>query len=401
APVINSFAPTTASAGTKTVLTINGSGFGSSGTVSFADADDGGDSFIEALSTQIVSWSDTAIQVEIPSGAGTGKVRVNGASTFTSADDLTIEYAETNVEFDPDGSGAQLARAYNVQHYGQSNNGYTWSMQTDFFNDTEHPGARAAFERAFDTWRCNTGINWVVGNSATPVDVVSNSDNINVIRFDNGSELESGVLATCYSHYQGCGSYPNINWYVLGMDIVFDGDISYWNFGPSATTGLEIDFQSVALHELGHGHQLAHVNDTNDLMNWNIGLLEDQRVLESTNIIAASNVQERSNTNMICNLSLMNNYSGSCSLSVAEDELSNALTVYPNPVRNQLFIESASTSNLVKAIIYDINGRLISEYDISNSSKLKTIDLLNVSKGMYFIKIKSDTAEVTKKVIVH
>ncbi|WP_198513439.1 T9SS type A sorting domain-containing protein [Confluentibacter lentus] len=404
---ITNFTPTTATAGTKSILTINGSGFGASpGTVSFADADDGGASFMDALTTQIVSWSNTTIQVEIPSGAGTGKVRVNGVSTFTSADDLTIEYSETNVEYDPDDdtedtppgtNGPLERRAYNVQHIG--GNAGLWRMQTDFFNDTEHPGAKAAFERAIETWRCNTGINWTISSSATSIDIVSGSD-ANVVRFDNGAELDAGVLGTCYSFYLGCGSYPNYNWYVVGMDIVFDGSTN-WNFGPDGTTALEYDFQTIALHELGHGHQLGHVNDANDLMNWSIGSNEEQRVLASSNILAASIVQTRSTASSVCGQLDAMDYAGSCSLSVVEDELNNNLLVYPNPVRNQLFIESASTSNLVKAIIYDINGRLISEYNISNPSKVKTIDLLNVSKGMYFLKIKSDTAEVTKKVMVH
>ena len=55
-----SFSPTTITGGTKSVLTINGVGFGTNqGSVQFRDANDGGSSFIPVLDTQILSWSDS------------------------------------------------------------------------------------------------------------------------------------------------------------------------------------------------------------------------------------------------------------------------------------------------------------------------------------------------------
>ena len=127
-------------------LTINGSNFGNTtGTVSFRDADDGGASFIDALASQIVSWNDTEIVVEVPSNAGTGVVRVTHATDTTFADSsvLTITHSETNVT-----SGGN---AYQVQHVNDNGSGgYTWEMFTDFFDDTEQPGARVAFEQALD-----------------------------------------------------------------------------------------------------------------------------------------------------------------------------------------------------------------------------------------------------------
>jgi hypothetical protein len=181
APVVTNFSPSVASAGTKTVLTIDGTGFGiTQGIMGFRDANSGGETqfglpiYINALDTQILSWSDTQITVEIPSSAGTGDFRVShdDGSFIASLTDLTITYAENNVEGDY-GDGEL---AYQVQHIGDFlNNGYTWRMQTDFFNDTEHPGAKASFERAFETWRCTVGVNWLMAGTGTSVDVVGAS----------------------------------------------------------------------------------------------------------------------------------------------------------------------------------------------------------------------------------
>ena len=49
-------------------------------------------------------------------------------------------------------------------------------------------------------------------------------------------------------------------WYSNNMDIRFNSTTN-WNYGPSATAGGQYDFETVALHELGHAHGLAHLID--------------------------------------------------------------------------------------------------------------------------------------------
>ncbi|MFH6767617.1 T9SS type A sorting domain-containing protein [Gaetbulibacter aquiaggeris] len=413
APIISNFNPTTATAGTKTRLTINGTGFGTTmGKVSFADADEGGKgSYTDALETQIVSWGNTQIVVEIPSGAGTGKIRVTDAASAmgTSSGNLTISYSEINVVYDPDDkpndvpptNGPLKPYAYPVQHYGQTSGGYEWEMQTQFFNDSEYSGARAAFERAFETWRCTTKINWTIKNVPTVIDVVA-SDDTNVIRFDNVNELDSGVLGTCYSWYNGCGSYPNLSWFVSELDIVFDaGGTTDWNFGPGPTTVLgEYDFETVALHELGHGHQLGHVIDTDAVMHYALSFNEDQRALNSDDIAGATDIQDRSTSTSVCVKPPMTDYSGPCSLSVEDDIFKLAVKIYPNPSNGTFYIKNDLNLNLQKATVYDMSGRLISEINLSGASETSTINLTGMAKGMYLVNIHSDHAFVTKKIIL-
>jgi len=414
APIITNFNPTTATAGTKMQLTINGSGFGSSGVVSFSDADQGGDSsYMNALATQIISWSDTKIVVEIPSGAGTGKIRVTDAAlaSIVSTEDLTISYSELNVIYDADDetgtggvNGPEEPYAYSVQHFAQdiASGGYEWEMQTQFFNDSEHPGARAAFERAFETWRCTTLINWTIGSTPTSVDVVK-SDGTNVVKFNNGTELPDGVLGTCFSWYSGCGSSaPNLNWFVAELDIVFDsGTTTDWNFGPGATTVLgEFDFETVALHELGHGHQLGHVIDTNAVMHFALSFNEDQRALTTNDITAATDVQNRSTSTSVCGTTAMTDYAGTCNLSVEDELLNAAVKMYPNPSNGIFYITNEPFIQLKKAMIFDLSGRKISEFDLSGSSKTKSMNLIGLSKGIYLINIHSNSAFITKKLIL-
>lgn len=300
---ITNFVPTTLNAGTGTTITITGSGFGASaGTVSFSDANDGGSSFYDALGTQIVSWNDNQIVVEVPDRAGTGPIQVNG---ITSASSLTVNYSHINVESDVVSSGSFVA--YETQHIdADGSGGYTWQMFTDFAADVD---AVASFTRAFDTWRCTgTNINWEIGSN-TGTDVIAD-DGINVIRFDNGTELPNGVLGRCTSRYSGCfvgGS--DIEWYVSELDIVFD-DGTNWNYDVATPGFTEYDFESVAVHELGHGHQLGHIINTNAVMHYAISNGEDNRDLGVNEELAGGNyVMGKSTSSTVCGNSVMTEYS--------------------------------------------------------------------------------------------
>ena len=299
-PTISNFTPTTVTAGTATQITINGTNFGASaGTVSFADANDGGSTFHDALPTQIISWNNNQIVVEVPDRAGTGQIRVTNTdpASVTSAATLTVSYAQINVEFDP-GSGTE---AYQTQHIDRNaTGGYVWQMHTDF---DANASKRASFMRAFDSWTSCSGtkINWTIG-SVTSTDVIAN-DNINIIRDDNGGELPNGVLGRCTSRFSGCGG-PTIKWFVEELDIVFD-DGTNWEFGPALPSFTEYDFESVAVHELGHGHQLGHVINTNDVMHYAISNGEDQRTISANGLNAGNDVMSRSTTTAVCGEGLM------------------------------------------------------------------------------------------------
>ncbi len=401
------FNPTTIAAGSKEVLTINGSGFGNvKGKVGFRDADFGGEDdsvapavpvYIDALDNQVLTWSDSQITVEVPSNAGTGDIRItnNDSSQGVSTGTLTVSYALVNTS---DGLG--------TQHFSRNGNGnLTWQMNTNFDANTQ---AKESFLRAFESWRCETGINWLIGANTS----ISSSgiDNTSVITFDNASNpLPDGVLGRCTYVISSCNP-RTVRDFVGELDIVFDDDLNdpstpateSWYFGsnPNGIAFEQWDFQSVALHELGHGHQLGHVINTNNVMHYRISNFEIQRTLSTNDINAAGIIQNFSTTTAFCGTDSMANYAGSCGLSVNEEELNGSISLYPNPATSTFYIKNGSFINLKKAVIYDISGRLISNVDISNTSRIKTIDVTGVSKGVYFVNIHSDNAMITRKMIL-
>ncbi len=398
APNISGFSPASVTAGNGDPLTIAGSGFGTvQGTVEFKNADDGGDTYIAALDSQVLSWADDEIVVEVPSRAGTGSIRVTdngGASMVSTGDDLLVSFSLRNNT----GSG----NAVLIQHMGiDGETSMTWQMNTDF--DANTP-AKGAFLRAFDTWRCETGINWLIG-STTSVNV-GVQDDINVIVFDDNEPLDDGVLGECRTTSGSCGDVRDV---VTELDIVFNSDIDdpetelveSWYFGTDLPEFEQYDFESVALHELGHGHQLGHVINTNDVMHYAISNSETQRFLSGSNETAAGIIQNYSTTTQICGQMLMEDYSGSCSLGVATKEvLTNEINIYPNPVRDVLYVENGSALSLDKVVLFDIGGRAILNIDMANAPRVKTINIGQISKGIYFMNIFSGSTVVGKKVVV-
>jgi plastocyanin len=304
---ITGFSPTTITAGTFSVITINGSGFGTTQGTSFVEfkrADDGGATFCRPDAWSYVLWSDTQIQVKLTTtgastvnstpGSGVIRVDVGGVKT-TSTASLTVTHAQINVY----SSATAPTTIYNTRHVAKQSGGYNWQMFTGF--DSNAP-AKASFLRAFQSWRCGTYINW---NSTTTntVNTIAN-DGVNVIRFDIGTELPSGVLGRCTNRFSGCGTQPNQTWFVNELDIVFD-DATNWNFGPAAPAFAQYDFESVAVHELGHGHELGHVINSAEIMNFSLTNGQQKRTLSVNDLAGGNAVMARNLSGGVCAIGTM------------------------------------------------------------------------------------------------
>jgi len=101
AVIINSFSPQEVRAGIGETITITGTDFGNElGFVLFRDADRSFGSR-EAFNSDIQSWSDTEIVVNVPTFAGTGRVQIitDGGDFIESEQDLTVLSSELNAVF--------------------------------------------------------------------------------------------------------------------------------------------------------------------------------------------------------------------------------------------------------------------------------------------------------------
>ena len=76
---------------------------------------------------------------------------------------------------------------------------------------------------------------------------------------------------------------------------------------------------------------------------------------------------------------------------IEENTFKNRISVYPNPTKNTVQIQSEST--LLQAELFDLNGKKL------HISKTKTIDVTALNTGVYFLKITTAGGKLWKKVL--
>ncbi|RRO15909.1 T9SS type A sorting domain-containing protein [Flavobacteriaceae bacterium 14752] len=78
-----------------------------------------------------------------------------------------------------------------------------------------------------------------------------------------------------------------------------------------------------------------------------------------------------------------------------EEFLRQNVKIYPNPVVNDLFIESNQT-NIQELLINDLSGRIVLKQDGLENNQL---DVSKLRQGIYILKIKTSNGHINKKIV--
>ena len=379
-PQITGISPTTLNAGVGDILTITGSGFDiqlPTSKVMLYDADVGPGVFWEDVTT-FISWNDSTIQLVVPNrgdnlkAVGSGNVQVQTQlGSSISSQVLTINYNHANFQT----IGPPPISNEETQHINSNGmGGYTFTFNNNF--ESSVTGSELSFDRALESWRCATRINWIADTMNTTIVDSSAFDGENVVTYGTSSP---GSFATCYSYYSNCG---NPDWYVTEMDIIFSIMIP-WHSDTTMPTGGQADLESVALSLLGFAHQLDHVRDPNDPMYWFLPFGQIRRNLLQNNIDGGTYVKDKSVNTPICGQPAMMMYAQcpqplSCSLSLTNSpaivcyvdstnisaymNLSGGLPVVSNNLNYYLYYNGALSDSVVNTTdtIVTFNGIFLS-----------------------------------------
>ena len=283
---ISAFSPATVYAGAlndelNNILTITGSGFGTASSgkaILFKSADDDNEDptyQIDYNSPYIISWTDNEIKVRVPSKAATGifAIKISDTDTTFSTTPLKVFTAILNAEFTINGKKVvKEPRLMNTNTQGGYTILYSTSTAGKGKNINTSP-EKATFQRALNTWKEQVGANILEGGTTT-MQTVDPGDGNNIVMFDNKNTgnppLADGVLATTYNSFSMCSnaSYgaqkPGFDM-VLRNEGVSTGTIAFTEgpcFPAQRGNNIELDLETIILHELGHALNLAHINDS-------------------------------------------------------------------------------------------------------------------------------------------
>ena len=98
---------------------------------------------------------------------------------------------------------------------------------------------------------------------------------------------------------------------------------------------------------------------------------------------------------------------GSCSfeltvesqLGVASNQLNAGVEIYPNPARKVMNIGNSTDIQLERALIFDLNGRLIQSVDLGNMDREASVNVANLASGVYLVQLEAQGATAIKRLI--
>lgn len=87
------------------------------------------------------------------------------------------------------------------------------------------------------------------------------------------------------------------------------------------------------------------------------------------------------------------------SASVNDDILSSSISIFPTATTENFTIKNESNIALTSVSLFDVNGRVVFTQNLDNLIGEKSINVSNLSTGMYFVELSSANAKTTKKLI--
>lgn len=92
-------------------------------------------------------------------------------------------------------------------------------------------------------------------------------------------------------------------------------------------------------------------------------------------------------------------FAGTEVLSIIDNNISDAISLYPNPATDILSISNSSTTKIENISIYDMNGRLVLNSEIRDNGSSQQINVSALSSGVYMLHMKGGQANAIKRLI--
>jgi len=226
--------------------------------------------------------------------------------------------------------------------------------------------------------------------------IVANVDNVNPVSANDASlilQYSAGLISTFPAEGSKSLEDPiaDITISQNNSNLVFTSTGTLFGLNIYSTNGTNV---TMGTPNVVFGGMLSAFNISGSL--YNIGLCSSVTPGDNTVIMTIPLTCTSSETlsfNMIINKnSVTKNFNVSCTSEVAENTLQ-SVNIYPNPAKDN--IEVIGLNNGTVDII-NIQGQIVKSFNTFNST---TIDISDLSSGVYSIRIKTDDGILVKKMI--
>ncbi len=419
------FTPKIVAAGIDDTLTIRGTDFGpqregilNDGSVQFTQQFEkatGGavDRWYRPLESDYLLWSDTLIQVLVPSirdndsinTAATGKIRVRKrdfAVATQSDTPLTVRFALRN-QIVPNQAGQNVSIPIQLVDYN-GGGGYLIRYEPPFLANS---GAVDAFERALVNWRCTSGVNFYRNDTMS---IPLTGPQQSRVLF---SPLPAGTLASTQSGRIPCSDTTGADadiYHFSEFIMRFNSNLTWHTSTSDSIPNNSFDLESRALHELGHAHQLLHVNNSSDLMYFT-SLTPTRRVIQPND--SSGGVYQVFTwsapalpLNYGCMAHIPVNPVDCANITThtrtASSSLGFNLKVFPNPSDKKLHAEiQVGSPVMIRTLLIDYQGREIKQYQSTTQLFHNfEIDVSNIPSGMYTLVVFADDHYESQKILI-
>lgn len=403
--------PSPVLAGVGQTITIIGTGFGTSrgsGQVKFTNADDGGTTHLHGLNANdYISWTDTQIQLTLPSFADTiNPVDSNliggmsfivtnnaGQSAFSTLNSSGNSFAIYFSLFDLRNVSTHNKNRVNLRQQDTSG-GYILRL-----NPIDFPVGspqRIVFTKAVHDWVCITGANLEIGKDTTITGTPIANDGVSYIFFGS-TPLLGGT--------QHWAEYCTTDITSLKEgDIEFSNAPSTFAYDTNTTHNIPAglyDFYETATHELGHLLGLEHNVVLTDLMYYSETSGNSASVRK--HLVVSTSPADGGIYNFnhsVTILSVPGNCwpamtTGKCSspqVGIEKYQVGN-FQLFPNPTTASITIQG--TNSLGVITVYNAIGQLIMEQTTKETNT--EIDLSGQASGFYIVNIGNNHIKVVKQ----
>ena len=268
----------------------------------------------------------------------------------------------------------------------------------------------------------------LANNNISTIDVTNNTllnildighSNISNIDLTNNLYLEffdcnnTNITSLNLSQNSNMESIDFANNNITSIDVSLMSNLYRLRFDNTPLTSLDLSQNSIFKYLYCDGSTITSLDLSQNtaliLLDYPNGALTNLNLANGTNA-SITNFDVTNNPNLSCiqvddatysttnwtNIDATASFSTNCNMSTGINETTQSLglTIYPNPVANQLNIENGELK-IESILILDITGETVKTIVSSNN----TIDVSDLTKGIYFIQIQTENGLVNSKFI--